>query len=480
MRKYKARFCARGDLQINNVDVFDTYAPVVSWATVRSLLAFSLQNNLSTKQVDFSNAFVHAELPEGEDIYVEMPATFNGRSDGETIGAEECVLKHNKSLYGLKQAPLLWCQELTQALKMQGFTQATELEPCMFFKDDMVVLVYVDDCLFFPKDEAKINDVIESLRKASFTLTVEEDVYAFLGIEVERDWSDSGELNKITPKQPGLINKVLASTKMQDCNAKETPASTTPLGTDRDGPAFQQEAWEYASVVGMLLYLTQTRPDIQYAVHQVARFAHCPWDSHSKAIYRILRYLKGTADQGIEFVPEPGSLQFDCFVDADFAGLFNVENAHDPICSKSRTGYSIMLGKCPVVWVSKLQHETALSTTESEYIALSMAMRDLLPLRGIVSKIAEVLGSPELSTRMKSTVWEDNNGCIAQAKAPQLTARNKHYATKYHFFRSHIGTDPATDIVLEKVGTEEQIADMFTKGLDGKQFCVLRKMLMGW
>jgi len=251
-------------------------------------------------------------------------------------------------------------------------------------------------------------------------------VYAFLGIEVERIFEAEGDLSQITLKQTGLINKVLAATNMTDCDAKETPAATTPLGFDRDGPSFDED-FEYSSVVGMLLYLTHSRPEIQFAVHQVVRFCHSPKASHAKAICRICRYLKGTKEQGLQFVPNTDTLQLDCYVNADFAGLFNVENALDPICSKSRTGFVIFLGQCPIVWVSKLQHETALSTTESEYVALSQAMRELIPMRNLVSKVAEILGSPALAIKMHSTVYEDNNGCISQATSARFIPRNKHY-----------------------------------------------------
>jgi hypothetical protein len=260
--------------------------------------------------------------------------------------------------------------------------------------------------------------------------------------------------------------------------ADGTPAATTPLGSDRNGQPFK-ENYEYSSVVGMLLYLTHSRPEIQFAVHQVARFCHSPKDSHAKAIHRICRYLKGTKNKGMQFVSDTDDLQLDCYVDADFAGLFNVENALDPICSKSRTGYVIFLGKCPIAWVSRLQHETALSTTESEYIALSQAMRELIPMRNLVTKVAEILGSPELAVKMHSTVYEDNNGCISQAKKEKFTPRNKHYATKLHFFKSHIGTGKG-QINLEHIDTEDQIADIFTKGLAAELFTKLRKLLMGW
>ena len=158
---------------------------------------------------------------------------------------------------------------------------------------------------------------------------------------------------------------------MSDCNACQTPASTTNLGLDADGKPYHED-WDYASVVGMLMYLANnSRPDIAFAVHQCARFTHSPKESHASAVKKILRYLKGTATQGMTISPS-SPFQIDCYVDADFAGLFGIESDQDPICVKSRTGYLIMFMNCPLVWKSSLQTQIALSTMEAEYIALSL------------------------------------------------------------------------------------------------------------
>ena len=168
-------------------------------------------------------------------------------------------------------------------------------------------------------------------------------------------------------KQSGLISKVLALCGMKDCNTKATPCNQVPLGTDAHGEPVSGK-FEYASAVGMLMCLcSNTRPDIQYAVHQCARFTHFPKRSHEEAILRICRYLQGTKNNGLRFKPDE-QLKLDCYVDADFAGLYNVEDVQDPVCVKSRTGYCLTLGSCPLIWVSKLQTEVALSTTEAEYM----------------------------------------------------------------------------------------------------------------
>jgi len=265
---------------------------------------------------------------------------------------------------------------------------------------------------------------------------------------------------------------------MEGCNTKATPASITPIGTDADGEAFK-EKWKYSSVIGMLLYLSSnSRPDIQFAVHQCARFTHNPRNSHAQAVKRIIKYLAGTQDKGLTFKPDK-KMKLDCYVDADFAGLWNYEDDQDPVCVKSRTGYVFTLGGCPLTWSSKLQGLVACSTLEAEYIALSQAMRELLPMQELLQEIGDKLGldfaSPAI---MHSTVFEDNNGALGLATSPQLTPRTKHISVKYHFFKSKIGLDKG--ICIQKVESSEQKADCFTKGLPGETFKHIRKILQGW
>jgi hypothetical protein len=138
------------------------------------------------------------------------------------------------------------------------------------------------------------------------------------------------------------------------------------------------------------MYLAaNTRPDIVYAVHQAARHTHAPRASHSVVI-KILRCLKGTRTKGIYFKTDDSD-QVDCYVDADFAGLFSVEDAQHPITAKSRTGYVIMYSGVPVLWVWKMQTQIALSIMEAEYIALSQSMRDLIPVREILKDIKKYI-----------------------------------------------------------------------------------------
>jgi hypothetical protein len=137
------------------------------------------------------------------------------------------------------------------------------------------------------------------------------------------------------------------------------------------------------------MYLSaNTQPDIAYAIHQAAHHTQYPRASHALAVKLILRYLQGTKDHGTIFRPD-NSMKVDGYVDADFAGIWKAEHDQDPICAKSRTGYMIKFCNVPVLWVSKMQTQIALSTMEAEYIALSQSMRDLIP---ICEALKEILG----------------------------------------------------------------------------------------
>ena len=174
-------------------------------------------------------------------------------------------------------------------------------------------------------------------------------------------------------------------------------------------------------------------------------------------------------------------LKLDCYVDADFAGLWKFEPDNDPVCVKSRTGYVVFLGSCPIITCSKLQTEIALSTLESEYIALSLAMREILPLRELLKEVGDKLQLDFTKpTLVHSTIFEDNNGAIQLATSPKISPRTKHIGIKYHFFKSHIGLKEGKGIGIKKIGTTENIADLFTKGLPPDKFKTLREGLMGW
>jgi hypothetical protein len=473
-------------LQEEGVDYFETYAPVVEWSTVRMLLTMVLQEGWNTKQVYYTNAFAQAELD--EEVYVEPPKLFEIRS------GKDLVVKLLKSLYGLKQSPRTFFEKLREGLLERGFTQS-EFDLCLFMKKGIICVVYVDDTIFAGPDRALIDAEIKGLgvsskeKSHSFYLRDEGEVGDFLGIRITKNGPITFELT-----ETGLINKVLTDAGLEECRGVSTPAETKALGSDLEGSPFDKE-WDYASVIEMLMYLSaNTRPDIALAVHQAALFTHHPRASHSAAIKRILRYLKSTKDKGL-FMSPGKSLKFDCYVDSDFGGLFAVEDGHNPMCAKSRTGYVLLFSGVPILWVSKMQTQISLSTMESEYIALSQSMRDLIPVREILKEIKHhMLGEqdflPKFSSRSKafkdatgeedipqSTVYEDNAACLQMARMPKLSPRTKNIAIPLHWYRSKVLD---LSIEIQAIGTGQQWAYQYTKGLCAEKIIKQRKAIQGW
>ena len=417
MRKLKARFCVRGDKMIEGIDYFDSYAPVVQWSTVRMMLALSVALDLKTKQVDYTNAFAQAKLKENENIFIELPVGFESPRDGD------CVLRLNTSLYGSTISPVRWFEKLKAGLEARGLKQSDH-DPCLFLGDKVICVIYVDDCLFFAKDNSDIDKLVESLREnEECELNYEDDVAGFLGVDITK--LDDGRI-KMT--QIGLTKRVLELCNMENCNSKPTPAACDPLHADKDGPSRREaHLWGYSLAIGMLMYLAgHSRPELAYAVHAAARFSHNPKASHEEAVKRICRYLKGTLESGLILKPT-ADFSLDCYVDADFAGLYGYEDSADPISVKSRTGYVMLFCGCPIVWTSKMQSTIALSTVQAEYTALSSAMREMIPLRSTAKEILANLDKKYAGATISSTVFEDNNGCISMAKAQKITQRNKHF-----------------------------------------------------
>jgi hypothetical protein len=465
-KKFKARFCARGDQQLEGIDFFETYAPVVQWTTVRLMLILEVLLDLTSKQGDVTAAFLHGELGDNEKVYVEMPLGF--RQKGK-------VLKLKKTLYGLRQSPRAFWKYLTDAMVAVGM-EVSKLDPCLFIGDKVMAVAFVDDILFWAKEEAHINELGVKLREQGLLLEQEDDAAGYLGVKMTK--TNDGHIEMT---QTGLIDRVVEAlgldTKLS--TSKWTPAEATPLTRDQDGEP-PQGSFSYSSVVGMLLYLSgHTRPDIAYAVNCCARYMFNPRLSHEKALKRIGRYLKATRDKGLILNPS-GELRVDAYPDADFAGLYGHEKTTDPACAKSRTGFLLTVSNCPMVWVSKLQTETALSTMEAEIIALAHCCRQLFPVIDIVAEVGKAVG---LETKdlvsMHVSIHEDNAGALilAQTIPPQFTPRSKYYAIKTVWFREEI---VKRGIKLVKIETVEQLGDIFTKGLPRATFEYLRLKMMGW
>ncbi len=271
-------------------------------------------------------------------------------------------------------------------------------------------------------------------------------------------------------KQVGWTNQMIETLGLDSkySTPVDTPAKSAALGRGIDGKVASR-SMNYASVIGMLLYLGHSRPDISFATHQCARYNHSPKQSHKDALKQIGRYFKGTLTKGLILNPSK-TLNIICYLDADFAGLWTRDNKQDPHCVHSQTGYVICLSNCPVLWKSKLQTKIALSTMEAEYVAFSTSCHDLFPLIDITNNLCTALQiEMQAKTHMHIKIHKDNVDALILGKLKpwQMTPRSKHYAVKYHWFCKHIGP---RNIQLVKISSEDQLGDFFTKRLESRNF----------
>ena len=342
-------------------------------------------------------------------------------------------------------------------------------------KPDISLVFFSNDTGVALKSEEIIEDLVRTLRAKGFEFTREATFLEFLGIKYT-DLSDGS----IAMTQRGLIDKIIAATDMENYNPKHTPALKAALGSDSDGEPMS-ESWSYPSIIGMILYLaSNTRPDIAFAVSQVARYSHHPKQSHANAVKHIVRYLSKTCDKGI-IVKASVDLSLDCFVDADFAGRFGRDPGTEPTSVKSRTGYIVKLGGCPVFWKSQLQSSIALSTSEAEYVALSQSLRVILPMQQLLNKIITHVDVPpefhSIDSTIRATVFEDNNSALQLATTHHVTNRTRYYATKWHWLWDAVRTGK---VKIGLIDTAEQDADYLTIGLVQEPFESNRWSNQGW
>jgi Reverse transcriptase (RNA-dependent DNA polymerase) len=353
-----------------------------------------------------------------------------------------------------------------------GWIQSTA-DDCVYYQGNTVFVVYVDDGILLSPSIENIRKCLKEMHK-HFKLTEEGDICDYVGVNIERRGDGS-----IHMTQPQLIKSIIKELNFnQGTKPTKIPAySSTILSAGRDQPPHKAD-WSYRRIIGKLNFLEKScRPEIACAVHQCARFSADPRTNHTDAIKRIVRYLKGTEEYGIIYKPNHHS--FEVYADADYCGLWDKSIAmEDPTTAKSRTGFIVMYAGCPIIWASQLQPEIAQSVTESEYISLSQALRQTIPLMRLVKEIHEKLElQMETIPKVHCKLFEDNSGAVELANVPKMRPRTKHINAKYHHFRKYV-TDKTIRVL--KVATLDQLADILTKNLPEALFLKFRKLICGW
>ncbi|KAE8689071.1 hypothetical protein F3Y22_tig00110944pilonHSYRG00042 [Hibiscus syriacus] len=416
--KFKARLVAKGFSQQKGVDYDEIFSPVVRHTSIRAVLALVASWDLHLEQMDVKTAFLHGDLE--EQIYMRQPEGFT------QPGNEHLVCRLKKSLYGLKQSPRQWYKRFDSYMIKIGYNRC-EYDCCVYVKslDDgsfIFLLLYVDDMLIAAKN-----------------------------------MDDGQRLKETAAISTGYVEKMLERFAMSSAKPVSTPLANHFKLSSEQCPKTDKEAEDmakvpYSNAVGCLMYaMVCTRPDLAHAVSQVCKYMSKPGKQHWEAVKWIFRYLKGTVGHGIVFGSQRDNPLVVGYVDSDYAG--DLDNR------RSTTGYVFTLGGGPICWKSTVQSVVALSTTEAEYMAAAEATKEALWLTGLVKELGVQQGGVQLLC--------DNQSAIHLAKNQVYRARTKHIDVRFHKIRELVASG---EVLFQKVHTDENAADMFTKPVTTDKF----------
>ncbi|KAI3825951.1 hypothetical protein L1987_07722 [Smallanthus sonchifolius] len=347
IERYKARLVAKGYSQREGVDFEETFSPVVKMVTVRCVISLAVQNNWFLFQLDVNNAFLYGNL--SEEVYMSLP-------EGYYDNSETKVCKLIKSLYGLKQAPRQWNEKLTTTLVEIGFKQSKN-DYSLFVKTEndsiCVLLVYVDDIILTGNNASDLEKV-KSCLMSKFMIKDLGELKYFLGIEVIK--TDKGLVLSQRKYCMDLLNEfgMLASKPVGN------PIEQNIVITDKQN-SFKEDSelsdvTGYQKLIGKLIYLTLTRPDISYTVGCLSQFMHKPLNSHLKIAMRLLRYLKGSPGKGCMF-SKSDHLKITAYADSDWGKCLATR--------RCISGFCVYLGNTLVSWKSKKQPTVSRSSAEA-------------------------------------------------------------------------------------------------------------------
>ena len=441
IERHKARLVAKGFTQLEGVDYFETFSPVAKLTTVRVLLALAASKGWFLEQLDVNNAFLHGDLH--EEVYMKIPPGFSfPNSDNSSK-----VCRLHKSLYGLKQASRQWNHKLTTTLISDlGYSQS-QADHSLFVKSShnsfTALLVYVDDIVLAGNNMTEIASV-KALLDSKFCIKDLGSLRFFLGLEVAR--SKEG----IVLNQRKYTLELLEDSGLLASQPANTPCNPSVKLSSEGSPPYTDVS-AYRRLIGRLLYLTTTRPEISFSVQQLSQFVSKPLTSHFQAATRVLRYLKTAPAQGL-FFSASSTTQLSGFADSDWACCLDSR--------KSVTGYCVFLGTSLISWKSKKQNTVSRSSSEAEYRALASLSCEIQWLHFLLKDLHISIDAP-------SAVYCDNVSAIYLAHNPTFHERTKHIEIDCHVTREKIQQGI---IHLLPVPSSSQLADVFTKPLHVTSF----------
>ncbi|GJW29529.1 putative ribonuclease H-like domain-containing protein [Tanacetum coccineum] len=404
----KARLVAQGYTQEEGIDYDEVFAPVARIEAIRLFLAFASFMGFIVYQMDVKSAFLYGTID--EEVYVSQPPGFVD-PDHPTK-----VYKVVKALYGLHQAPRAWYATLSTFLEKHGYKRGT-----------------IDKTLFIKRDKKDIMLVQVSMGELTF----------FLGLQVKQNKGG------IFISQDKYVAEILKKFDLVNVKAAITPMETkVPLTKDEE--AFDVDVHLYRSMIGSLMYLTASRPDIMYAVCVYSHFQVTPKTSHLNAVKRIFKYLKGKPNLGLWY-PRESPFDLEAFSDSDYGG-FNLYR-------KSTTGGCQFLRQRLISWQCKKQTIVATSTTEAEYVTTANCCGQVLWVQNQLLDYGFNL--------MNTKIHIDNESTICIVKNPVYHSKTKHIEIHHHFIRDCYEKKL---ISVGKIHTDLNVADLLTKPFDEPRF----------
>ncbi|GJU61248.1 putative ribonuclease H-like domain-containing protein [Tanacetum coccineum] len=437
MIKNKARLVAQGYTQEEGIDYDEVFAPVARIEAIRLFLAYASFKDFVVYQMDVKSAFLYGKIE--EEVYVCQPPGF------EDPDFPDRVYKVEKALYGLHQAPRAWYETLSTYLLDNGF-QRGKIDKTLFIRRDkgdiLLVQVYVDDIIFGSTKKSLCTE-FEKMMHKKFQMSSMGELTFFLGLQVKQ--KEDG----IFISQDKYVTEILKKFGFSDVKTASTPMEThKPLLKDADGEDVDEHL--YRSMIGSLMYLTSSRPDIMFAVCACARFQVNPKISHLHAARRIFRYLKGQPKLGLWY-PKDSPFDLVAFIDSDYAGA--------SLDRKSITGGCQFLGYRLISWQCKKQTVVANSITEAEYIAAYNCYGQVLWIQNQLLDYGYNF--------MHTKIYIDNKSTICIVKNPVFHSKTKHIEIRNHFIRD---SNKKKLIQMIKIYTDQNVTDLLTKAFDISRF----------
>ncbi|GKA55178.1 putative ribonuclease H-like domain-containing protein, partial [Tanacetum coccineum] len=433
----KARLVALGYRQEEGIDYDEVFAPVARIEAIKIFLAFASYMGFIVYQMDVKSAFLYGTID--EEVYVSQPPGFVDPKHPKK------VYKVVKALYGLHQAPRAWYATLSAFLEQNGYRRGT-IDKALFIKKDkkdiMLVQVYVDDIIFGSTKKSWC-DEFEALMKNMFQMSSMGELTFFLGLQVKQ--KEDG----IFISQDKYVGEILKKFDFMSVKHASTPIEThKPLVKDEE--ATDVDVHLYRSMIGSLMYLTTSRPDIMFAACACSRFQVTPKTSHLHAVKRIFRYLKGKPKLGLWY-PRESSFDLVAYSDNDYGGA-NLDR-------KSTTGGCQFLSHRLISWQCKKQTIMATSTTEAEYV-------DAANCCGLFLWIQNQMLDYRFNF-MNTRIYIDNESTIRIVKNPVFYSKIKHIEIRNHFIWEAYEKKL---IQVLKIHTADNVVDLLTKTFDVSRF----------